>query len=96
MQAAFQLGNVADGVLPSAFLVGLLVASVVFSELTRHYNAFRMIGALLRCMRFARYHLLLHALPSDNQDRASSNFTNELCLSMVKQVIGASYCTNCC
>ena len=53
LQAAFQLGNVADGVLPSAFLVGLLVASVVFSELTRHYNAFRMIGALLRCMPFA-------------------------------------------
>ena len=45
-QAAFQLSNVADGALPSAFLVGLLVASVVFSELTAHFNAFRMIGAL--------------------------------------------------
>ena len=48
LQAAFQLGNVADGVLPSAFLVGLLIASVVFSELTQHFNAFRMIGTLLR------------------------------------------------
>ena len=48
LQAAFQLGNVADGVLPSAFLVGLLVASVAFSELTRRYNAFRMIGVASR------------------------------------------------
>lgn len=47
-QAEFQLGNVEDGLLPSAFLAGLLIASIVYSELTTHYNAFRMIGRLLR------------------------------------------------
>ena len=46
LQAEFQLSNVADGALPSAFLVGLLVASIIFSELTAHCNAFRMIGTV--------------------------------------------------
>ena len=44
VQAEFQLGNVEDGLLPSAFLAGLLIASIVYSELTTRYNAFRMIG----------------------------------------------------
>ena len=44
VQAEFQLGNVEDGLLPSAFLAGLLIASIVYSELTNRYNAFRMIG----------------------------------------------------
>lgn len=44
LQAEFQLGNVEDGLLPSAFLAGLLIASIVYSELTTRYNAFRMIG----------------------------------------------------
>ena len=47
-QAEFQLGNVEDGLLPSAFLAGLLIASIVYSELTTHYNAFRMTGRILR------------------------------------------------
>ena len=46
MQAEFQLGNVEDGLLPSAFLAGLLIASIVYSELTTRYNAFRMTGRL--------------------------------------------------
>ena len=46
MQAEFELGNVEDGLLPSAFLAGLLIASIVYSELTTRYNAFRMTGEL--------------------------------------------------
>ena len=46
MQAEFQLGNVEDGLLPSAFLAGLLIASIAYSELTTRYNAFRMTGRL--------------------------------------------------
>ncbi len=44
LQAEFHLGNVEDGFLPSAFLAGLLIASIVYSELTTRYNAFRMTG----------------------------------------------------
>ncbi|EIE19048.1 MFS general substrate transporter [Coccomyxa subellipsoidea C-169] len=43
-QAQFNVGNVGDGTLPSAFLAGLLIASIVYSELTTRFNAFRMIG----------------------------------------------------
>lgn len=51
VQAEFQLGNVEDGLLPSAFLAGLLIASIVYSGLTTRYNAFRMTGKsdLLHC-----------------------------------------------
>ena len=52
LQAEFQLGNVEDGFLPSAFVAGLLIASIVYSELTTRYNAFRMTGV----------HMLLSAL----------------------------------
>lgn len=45
VQEQFKLGNVGDGTLPSAFLAGLLIASIVYSELTTRFNAFRMIGA---------------------------------------------------
>ena len=44
LQGEFQLSKFQDGVLPAAFMVGLLVASLVFSELCKHYNAFRLIG----------------------------------------------------
>ncbi|BDA49430.1 probable protein spinster homolog 1 [Coccomyxa sp. Obi] len=44
IQAQFKVGNVGDGSLPSAFLAGLLIASIVYSELTTRFNAFRMIG----------------------------------------------------
>ncbi len=47
MQGEFQLSKFQDGVLPAAFMVGLLIASLVFSELCKHYNAFRLIGELL-------------------------------------------------
>lgn len=45
MQEEFNVGNVGDGTLPSAFLAGLLIAAIVYSELTTRFNAFRMIGA---------------------------------------------------
>ncbi|KAK9904850.1 hypothetical protein WJX75_003822 [Coccomyxa subellipsoidea] len=44
IQEEFNLGNVGDGTLPSAFLAGLLIAAIVYSELTTRFNAFRMIG----------------------------------------------------
>lgn len=69
LQAEFEVGDVGDGTLPSAFLAGLLIASIVYSELTTRFNAFRMIGAhpqvhrchlcavpLRRCMYCARPH----------------------------------------
>lgn len=46
LQGEFQLSKFQDGVLPAAFMVGLLVASLLFSELCKHYNAFRLIGKL--------------------------------------------------
>ena len=54
---SFQLGNVEDGFLPSAFLAGLLIASIVYSELTTRYNAFRMTGV----------HMLLNGLHLPSQ-----------------------------
>ncbi|CAL8464686.1 g4221 [Coccomyxa elongata] len=44
IQEQFDVGNVGDGSLPSAFLAGLLITSIVYSELTTRFNAFRMIG----------------------------------------------------
>ena len=46
LQGEFQLSKFQDGVLPAAFMVGVLVASLLFSELCKHYNAFRLIGRL--------------------------------------------------
>lgn len=34
-----------DGLLPAAFLVGLLVASPIFAEGSKHFNAIRLIGS---------------------------------------------------
>lgn len=62
LQAEFQLGNVEDGFLPSAFLAGLLIASIVYSELTTRYNAFRMTGV----------HMLLNGLHLPSQAALST------------------------
>ena len=43
-QSEFKLGDVKNGTLPAVFMVGLLIASLVYSELTKTYNAFRLIG----------------------------------------------------
>jgi MFS family permease len=43
-QGAFNLSNFENGLLATAFLVGLLVASPIFSEACKHFSAFRLIG----------------------------------------------------
>ncbi|KAJ1396565.1 MFS transporter superfamily [Sesbania bispinosa] len=44
IQGDFNLNNFEDGVLSSAFLVGLLVASPIFASLAKSVNPFRLIG----------------------------------------------------
>ncbi|XP_054777741.1 probable sphingolipid transporter spinster homolog 2 isoform X2 [Prosopis cineraria] len=44
IQGDFKLSNFEDGILSSAFMVGLLVASPIFASLTKSVNPFRLIG----------------------------------------------------
>ncbi|KAK7400410.1 hypothetical protein VNO78_11616 [Psophocarpus tetragonolobus] len=44
IQGDFNLSNFEDGVLSSAFMVGLLVASPIFASLAKSVNPFRLIG----------------------------------------------------
>ncbi|MCL7038720.1 hypothetical protein MKW94_008685 [Papaver nudicaule] len=44
IQGAFNLTNFQDGVLSSAFMVGLLIASPIFAFLAKRHNPFRLIG----------------------------------------------------
>ena len=44
-QGDFGLSLFQDGLLQAAFMVGLLVSSPVFAEASKHFNAFRLIGA---------------------------------------------------
>ncbi|KAL2513513.1 putative sphingolipid transporter spinster-like protein 2 [Forsythia ovata] len=44
IQGDFNLNNFEDGVVSSAFMVGLLVASPIFASLTNRVNPFRLIG----------------------------------------------------
>ncbi|GAB2218013.1 hypothetical protein Droror1_Dr00001228 [Drosera rotundifolia] len=44
IQGQFNLSNFEDGVLSSAFMVGLLVASPIFASLAKSVNPFRLIG----------------------------------------------------
>ncbi|KAH7834646.1 hypothetical protein Vadar_018202 [Vaccinium darrowii] len=44
IQGAFNLSNFEDGVLSSAFMIGLLVGSLVFASLAKSVNPFRLIG----------------------------------------------------
>uniref|UniRef100_A0A7N0T5F5 Major facilitator superfamily (MFS) profile domain-containing protein n=1 Tax=Kalanchoe fedtschenkoi TaxID=63787 RepID=A0A7N0T5F5_KALFE len=44
IQGEFKLSNFEDGVLSSAFMVGLLIASPIFASLAKSYNPFRLIG----------------------------------------------------
>ncbi|GBG75536.1 hypothetical protein CBR_g20167 [Chara braunii] len=44
IQGDFDLSDAQDGLLPSAFMVGLLVASPLFAELSKTWNPFRLIG----------------------------------------------------
>lgn len=45
IQGEFSLSKFQDGLLVAAFMVGLLVASPLFSEAIKHHNAFRLLGA---------------------------------------------------
>ncbi|CAM8921946.1 unnamed protein product [Rhodiola kirilowii] len=44
IQGEFKLNNFEDGILSSAFMVGLLLASPIFASLAKSYNPFRLIG----------------------------------------------------
>lgn len=44
IQGDFNLNNFQDGVLSSAFMVGLLIASPIFASLSKSVNPFRLIG----------------------------------------------------
>ncbi|XP_066343330.1 probable sphingolipid transporter spinster homolog 2 [Miscanthus floridulus] len=44
IQGDFDLNNLEDGSLSSAFMVGLLVSSLIFASLVKRYNPFRLIG----------------------------------------------------
>jgi MFS family permease len=44
IQGEFNLSNIQNGFLATAFLVGLLLASPLFSESCKHYSAFRLIA----------------------------------------------------
>ncbi|CAL5026343.1 unnamed protein product [Urochloa decumbens] len=53
IQGDFDLTNAQDGVLSSAFMVGLLVASLIFASLAKRHNPFRLIGVGLLVWTFA-------------------------------------------
>ncbi|PSS26165.1 Sphingolipid transporter spinster like [Actinidia chinensis var. chinensis] len=53
IQGDFNLNNFEDGVLSSAFMVGLLVASPIFASLAKSVNPFRLIGVGLSVWTFA-------------------------------------------
>lgn len=44
IQGDFNLNYIQDGLLPAAFMVGLLLSSPVFAEVCKHANAFRLLG----------------------------------------------------
>ena len=44
-QGDFGLSLFEDGVLPAAFMVGLLISSPLFAEASKYNNAFRLIAA---------------------------------------------------
>nr|XP_043620565.1 probable sphingolipid transporter spinster homolog 2 isoform X2 [Erigeron canadensis] len=53
IQGDFNLSNFKDGVISSAFMVGLLVASPIFASLAKSINPFRLIGVGLSVWTFA-------------------------------------------
>ncbi|XP_043713542.1 probable sphingolipid transporter spinster homolog 2 isoform X2 [Telopea speciosissima] len=53
IQGDFNLNNFEDGILSSAFMVGLLIASPIFASLAKSHNPFRLIGVGLSVWTFA-------------------------------------------
>ncbi|XP_077214685.1 putative sphingolipid transporter spinster homolog 2 isoform X2 [Tasmannia lanceolata] len=49
----FNLNNFEDGILSSAFMVGLLISSPIFASLAKSHNPFRLIGVGLSVWTFA-------------------------------------------
>ena len=43
-QADFNLSYAQLGLLPALYMAGLMVACLVFNELTNHVNSFRLVG----------------------------------------------------
>ena len=48
MQADFNLSYAQLGLLPALYMTGLMVACIVFNELTNYVNSFRLVGAAPR------------------------------------------------
>ena len=44
LQSDFNLTYAQLGLLPALYMAGLMVAAVIFNELTNHYNSFRLVG----------------------------------------------------
>lgn len=44
LQNDFNLTYAQLGLLPALYMVGLMVAAVIFNELTNHFNSFRLVG----------------------------------------------------
>lgn len=44
VQGDFNLSYFADGVLPAAFMIGLMGTSALLTSLTARFNPFRLIG----------------------------------------------------
>lgn len=53
IQGDFNLNYFEDGILSSAFMVGLLIASPIFASLSKIHNPFRLIGVGLSVWTFA-------------------------------------------
>ncbi|KAG9134044.1 hypothetical protein Leryth_004747 [Lithospermum erythrorhizon] len=53
IQGDFNMNNFEDGIISSAFMVGLLVASPIFASLAKSVNPFRLIGVGLSVWTFA-------------------------------------------
>ena len=57
LQADFNLTYAQLGLMPALYMAGLMVACLVFNELTNHVNSFRLVGEpqeLLLCVADCR------------------------------------------
>lgn len=66
LQRDFRLSLFQDTILPAAFMVGLLIATFIYNELTKRYNAFRLVGE----------RSLLHA---DDQSLQPTSLASSIC-----------------
>ncbi len=52
LQADFNLSYAQLGLLPALYMAGLMVACLVFNELTNHVNSFRLVGKAQEYIKF--------------------------------------------